>query len=266
MADGAAMNEVPRDLLAFQQAFTGYVRDPQHASAPPGIPLERMQLYAQLVFGNVERVMSNMFPVLKSLLPECQWLALAREFFRDHDMHDPLFQSMPREFPGFLEQRAPAAQDPPYLLELAHWEWVDYALSIDATDIDLTDIDREGCLLTGQPVMNPLVWMLSYAFPVQRFRDEAPPLNAPDTPTYLLAYRDTEDRVGYLELNAVAARLLELLDGGMYGSGADLLRVLAAELGKTCDEGFVAAGRVMLEDLRGRDIVLGSAMKVMPSP
>ncbi len=258
MSEAVVMNGNSASLLAFQQAFTGYVRDPQHRTPPPSIPLERMQLYAQLVFGNVERVMGNMFPVLKSRLPECQWLALAREFFRDHDLHDPLFQSMPREFLNFLEQRAPAADDPPYLLELAHWEWVDYALSIDTTEIELDGIERDGCIMDGLPVLNPLLWMLSYQHPVQRYRDEAPLAPAAESPTYLVAWRDLDDRVGYLELNAVTARLLELLDGGAHACGGLVLEALAAELGQPCDDDFVRAGSEILEDLRKRHVVLGT--------
>lgn len=257
MSESVVMNGTGESLLAFQQAFTGYVRDPEHRTPPSSIPLERMQLYAQLVFGNVERVMGNMFPVLKSRLPECQWHALAREFFRDHDLHDPLFQSMPREFLNFLEQRAPAAEDPPYLLELAHWEWVDYALSIDLTEIELDGVERDSALLTGRPRLNPLVWMLSYAFPVHRYRDEAP---AGEMPTYLVAYRDLEDRVGYLELNAVTARLLEMIDEGTHATGAEILHALAAQMGQACDDDFRRAGADMLEELRRRDIVLGCAV------
>ncbi len=257
MFDTTTSSTVPARLVEFQRTFTAYIRDPAHAPAPAEIALERMQLYADLVFGNVERVMSNMFPVLKSRLDACQWHQLAREFFRDHQLHDPLFQSMPREFLRFLETRTPAADDPPYLLELAHWEWVDYALSIDLMEISRDGVDRDACLLTGKPVLNPLVWMLSYQYPVQRFRDEAPALDAPPQPTYLVAYRDGEDRIGYLELNAVTARLLELLDSGECASGAALLQVLAAELGQACNAAFVTAGQEMLDDLRARDIVLG---------
>ena len=260
MFDTSTQSPGPQNLERFQRAFTAYVRDPEHAVAPTELPLERMQLYAQLVFGNVERVMSNMFPVLKSRLDDEAWYTLARSFFRDHDLHDPLFQSMPREFLRFVEQRAPQAGDPPWLLELAHWEWVDYALSIDVTEIPTDGINPAGDLLRGLPRLNPLVWMLSYQFPVQRFRDETPLADAPDAPTYLVAYRDREDRVGYLELNAVTARLLEMLDGAQGANGEEILRALAAELGQPDDARFMAAGSAILDDLRARDIVLGVAL------
>ena len=265
MFDTTTSSAAAAGLVDFQRAFTAYIRDPARAPAPVEIPPERMQLYAELVFGNVERVMSNMFPVLKSRLSVCHWHQLAREFFRDHDLHDPLFQSMPREFLRFLENRTPAAHEPPYLLELAHWEWVDYALSIDLTEITRDGIVRDGCLLSSKPALNPLVWMLCYQFPVQRFRDQAPGCDAPPQPTYLVAYRDGEDRVGYLELNAVTARLLELLDGGEYARGEALLQVLAGELGQECNAAFLAAGQTMLEDLRARDIVLGVWREFPPS-
>ena len=257
MPEGPVVTAAMGALEHFQRAFTTYVRDPQQAQPPLEIPLERMQLYAQLVFGNVERVMSNMFPVLKSLLSEVRWRELARGFFRDHDMHDPLFQSMPREFVSYIEGLTPAADDPPFVLELAHYEWVDYALSIDTTEIDLTKVEREGCLLSGTPLLNPLVWMLSYQFPVHRFRDEAPLATAPAAPTYLVAYRDLEDCSGYFELNSVSARLMELLDESDGQCGAELLRRLAIESGADYNDVFIAAGRDMLESLRARDIVLG---------
>ena len=66
-------------------------------------------------------------------------------------------------------------------------------------------------------------------------------------------------------MNAVTARLLELLDGGECANGDALLQVLAGELGQACDAAFVAAGREMLEDLRVRDIVLGVRRECSPA-
>lgn len=245
-------------LRRFQTAFTAYIRDPAQATPPPEVTAERMQLYADLVFGNVERVMGNLFPVLKQVTPAVAWHTLVRSFFRDYPLHDPLFATMPQEFVNYLQSRAATADDAPFLLELAHYEWVDYALSVDEAEIDLTGIESDGDLLRGRPALNPLVWMLRYAFPVQRFRDEPPVFEAPATPTYLVAYRDREDRVGYLELNAVTARLLELIDQRGERCGQDLLAAIADERGHALTADFAAAGRAALEQLRAKDLVLGT--------
>jgi hypothetical protein len=245
-------------LARFQAAFTAYIRDPEHARRPPEIPPERMELYARLVFGNVERVMANMFPVMKSCLAEERWQALVRVFFRDYPMHDPLFRTMPQEFVTYLQGRPQEEGDPPYLLELAHYEWVDYALSVDETEIDLNGIDDAGDLLTGRPALNPLVWMLTYQYPVQTFRTEPPPAKPPESPIYLVAVRGRDDRVAFLELNAVSAHLLELIDERPALCGQELLEATAADLGEDVTPAFYAGGREILERLRARDVILGT--------
>ena len=251
-------------LVRFQSAFTAYVRDPEHAPSPHEIPRERMDLYARLVFGNVERVMSNMFPVLKSHLAETAWNTIVRAFFRDFPMHDPLFRTMPKEFVRYLQERPRADDDPPYLLELAHYEWVDYALTVDESEIDLTGVDEDGDLLAGRPALNPLLWMLSYDFPVHTFRSEQPSTSAPALPTYLVASRGRDDRLTILELNAVSARLLELIDEQPARSGQELLEITAADLGHEVTPTFLSAGRDMLERFRAKDVILGSYTLAVP--
>lgn len=248
----------PGALARFQQAFTAHVRDAAGSPAPGALPPARMALYRELVFGNVERVMGNMFPVLKSLLAPDAWDALTRAFFRDHALHDPLFQSMPREFVDYLAARPPAPDDPPWLLELAHYEWVDYALSIAPDETPPAALDPGGDLLAGRPRPTALLWMLNYAWPVQHFRGEALPVAAPDTPTYLAAWRDGEDRVRFLELAPSAARLLEMLGEDTAGSGLEALQALAAEMGVDCDAAFIAAGRETLEAWRAAGIIVAA--------
>ena len=244
-------------LARFQAAFTAYIRDPEHATAPPEVTPERMALYSRLVFGNCERVMSNMFPVLKQVLPEAQWQGLARSFFRDHPMHDPLFQAMPQEFVRYLQGRPRAAEEPPFLLELAHYEWVDYALSVDEAEISLEGIDADGDLLEGRPALNPLVWMLRYEFPVHTYREHPPAAAPASQPTYLVACRALDDRVHFMELNAVSARLLELIDEASADTGRDLLRRLAGELQQAADA-LLDSGLEMLRQLRTKAVLLGT--------
>ena len=53
-------------------------------------------------------------------------------------------------------------------LELAHYEWVELALSLDTREIRQDGINPDGDLLSGVPVLNELSWSLVYDYPVQR--------------------------------------------------------------------------------------------------
>ena len=70
MSDAAGGAASYGALARFPKTFTTYARDPDQSQCPPRDPHERMKLYSRLVFGDVERVMSNMCPVLKSRVPE----------------------------------------------------------------------------------------------------------------------------------------------------------------------------------------------------
>ena len=39
-----------------QHAFTAYIRDPDHQPVPKGINPERMQVYQELIYNNLDRV------------------------------------------------------------------------------------------------------------------------------------------------------------------------------------------------------------------
>lgn len=241
-----------------QFGFTGNIRDPEGAPAPPDIEERRMEIYRDLLYQNVQNFLAGTFPVLRNICTDERWHELMRDYFRDHHAHTPLFPKMPQEFLHYLEHgRARRPGDFPFLLELAHYEWVELALSIDARDIDRTGIDRHGDLLEGIPVLSPLAWPLAYRFPVQRIRPDFLPDAAPDQPTYLVVYRDEADKVGFLELNPVAARLTELIQEESGRPGRALLQQIATELQHPDPAVVISGGLEILEEMRARDVVLG---------
>jgi hypothetical protein len=218
-----------------------------------------MGIYRDLLYNNVESFLANAFPVLRRIHDDKRWHALIRDYFRTHRAHTPLFPRMPQEFVQYLEgERRNAACDFPFLAELAHYEWVEVAVSLDPRDPDFTGVDPDGDLLSGEPVASPLAWPLAYAFPVQRISPEYLPVSAPDTPTYLVVYRARDDQVGFLELNSVTARLLELIREERGRPGRELLLQISAELRHPAPETVLENGRRALDELRSRDIVLGA--------
>ena len=252
--------EAPARLKAQQYAFAAHLRDPSAASAPTGLEDRRLQVYRELFYNNLEGLLASNFPVIRTLLGHAGWHALVRDFYREHRCHTPLFPELGKELLRYLETRQASGRgDPPFLLELAHYEWIELALALDEQEI--TDVPHrpDGDLLAEAPVPSPLAWPLAYAWPVQQLRAEYQPTQAPPQPTFLLVVRDRTDKVQFKGIDALGFQLMQALHDNQAGaSGRALLEALAAQLGAPDVPAFVAGGAAMLEQLRTRDAVLGT--------
>ena len=254
------MKTSPETLHAFQRqqlAFTAYIRDPQNHPLPPGIPQERMQVYVQLFSNGLNDQLSGVFPVLRAISSDAWWEAMLRDFLARHRARTPLFSRIGEEFLDYLQHtREPDPEDWPFLLELAHYEYAELAVAIDATP--LPEHDPNGDLLSGHPVPAPSAWNLSYHFPVHRIGPEFLPREPGEQPTQLLVYRDRADGVHFLEITPVTWRLLELLKEKPSFSGLEILKQIATELGHADPQAVITAGTRLLVDLRERNVLLGS--------
>ncbi|MGB5210650.1 MAG: putative DNA-binding domain-containing protein [Gammaproteobacteria bacterium] len=249
------------DLPEFQRqqlAFAAHIRDPDSQPAPPGIEDRRMAIYRDLFFNNVSQLLAKTFPVLHKIHGADAWRLLMRDYFSSHRAHTPLFLEMPREFLQYLEEeRGNVPGDPPFQLELAHYEWVELALSIDEREPDLTGVRRDGDLLEGRPVLTPLIWSLRYRFPVHQLGPDYQPEVAPDQPTLLVVHRNIAGKVGFMEINIVTARLLELLGDEGSGCGRQVLETVASEMDNADLATVIDGGRQIFEQLRARELILG---------
>lgn len=252
--------EVPARLKAQQYGFAAHLRDPSDAPAPDGIEDRRLQIYRELFYNNVENLLGNNFPVIRALRGDAAWHALVRDFYREHRCHTPLFPELGREFLRYLEARQQQGRgDPAFLLELAHYEWVELALALDEHDLDAIEHDPQGDLLAGVPLPSPTAWPLAYAWPVQRISAEFRPDMPPAQPTFLLVVRDRADKVQFKAIDALGFALMQSLhDNPGALSGRELLQALAQQHGVAEVESFVAGGARLLEQLRARDAILGT--------
>lgn len=255
----------PQNLPRFQQqqlAFTAHIRDPQNVPIPDGIDQRRMAVYSGIFFNGLSEQLSVNFPVLYKILSEERWNAMLRDFFVRHRAQTPLFTEIGLEFLEYLQQvREPAADDWPFMLELAHYEYVELAVSISDADEQedaQVEYDPNGNLLDGRPVVAPTAWNLSYAWPVHLIGPQHLPSKPPPEPTHLVVYRDRQGEVHFLEINAVTQRLLTLLKENPEASGLELLRQIATELQHPQADTVIEAGAALLADLRERNVVLGS--------
>ncbi|MGI9199935.1 MAG: HvfC family RiPP maturation protein, partial [Woeseiaceae bacterium] len=130
-----------------QFAFAAHIRDPKHVPAPDGIEDRRMAVYRDLFFNNLKSLLSNMFPVLKKLHSSDDWARIIRRFMVVHRASTPYFLQLPREFLAFLENEyEPRDNDFPFLLELAHYEYVELALSVAEAENDMQGVDPDADL------------------------------------------------------------------------------------------------------------------------
>lgn len=193
-----------------QQAFAAAIRDPRDRSGPSSAPLHRLQIYRQLAYNNVESFLSTGFPIVKAILGD-GWPPLIQDFLRRRRRQTPYLFELGQEFPAYLQnERGPNIEDSSFLLELAHYEWVELAVLIDEAPPP-----EENPALIEEPLshticLSELAWP-AYRFPVHRIGPDFQLAVPPDEQTFLLVYRDRSDEVNFLEIGAGAYQLLDAL-------------------------------------------------------
>lgn len=244
-------------FLDTQRRFAAHLRDPDAAPAPTGIEDRRMAIYRDLFWRNIEGFISNGFPVLRSLLSDPDWQALVRAFYASHRCGSGYFADIPAEFLEWLNSGDyPRDRYPPFIAELAYYEWLEMAVGISTEEIPEQGIDQHGDLLRGQLVLSPLCALTGSHWPVHQIAADAVPTAPLDSPVWLLVWRDRADKVHFMQLNAASARLIQLLEQDEAATADSLITTLAAELGQppSALQPFLAD---ILQQWRQRDIILG---------
>lgn len=234
-----------------QLAFTQYLRDPS-GPLPGHLPVRPMAIYADLVYNNIEGFLAGFFPVLRSLLADDLWHRLVRLFVQQHSCQTPYFLEISQEFLQFLLARdGQLPEYPPYMLALAHYEWVELALDVSITSLPPQRLEAD--VLAGYPQLSPLAWPLSYHYPVHtigpRHANPAPEI------THLVVYRNRADEVKFLAANPLSQRLLQLLQNPMTGQAA--CGQIAAEIAHPKPSQLLLEGKALLEQLLALDIIVG---------
>ncbi len=242
-----------------QYALTAHIRDPDNVPPPDGIEERRLAIYRELFYNNTESLLAGTFPVLRRVMDDTAWHALIRDYFAHHQSHTPLFLEVPREFLRYLQdERGVRDGDAPYLLELAHYEWAELAVQILEDQPRFADDSATFDFLEGIPLVSPCAWYLCYSFPVHRIKPDFKPESAPPEATFLVVYRDRHDKVGFLQINAVTARLLEMLDNDPALTGRAALTAIAAEIQHPKPQTVIDGGQQILNNLYQHDIVIGT--------
>lgn len=246
---------------ATQLEFAAHIRNPELNPKPADVEARRMKIYLELFYNNIEGFLASGFPVVKKVLGNDRWHALAREFVHLHPSDTPYFLEISQEFLTFLSERSDDAEPlPDFLLELAHYEWVELALGVSELEIPERGFDRDADLIGGPLLLSPLIWGLAYRWPVHQIGPGRIPDAAPAEPTHLIVFRRRDDTVGFMEVNAVTLELVKLLEAGEQPRAA--LARIADQLPRVSSKVVYEQGLATLRRLRDAEIVLGVAEDV----
>ncbi|MCL1048343.1 putative DNA-binding domain-containing protein [Shewanella abyssi] len=195
-----------------QQNFMEYIKDPSKP-LPEGIEARRMNIYRELFFNNIDGFVSNAFPVLKTLYSEQDWQQRVQQFFAIHDCQTPIFIEIAQEFLLFLQTEYTATEiDPPFMLELAHYEWLELVVAVAQENpkqrvLDMAAMDAD-VISTMTLSVSATSQIAQYTFDVQHISEDYRPQQPTVNPQFFCIYSDFEDEVSFLQLNPLTAQVL----------------------------------------------------------
>ncbi|NOQ65287.1 MAG: hypothetical protein GQ582_12320 [Methyloprofundus sp.] len=252
-------------FLDYQHQFVDYLRHPQNDDSLPASLPTRINIYAKLLYSKIDASLHTCFPITRELLGATIWQDLVREFIKVHQCQSPLYREIPDEFIDYLMNENPQIELPDFMAELAHYEWMELVLETEKPLNTNPVFPINDDLLTITPALNPILHLLHYRFPVQsisptnkywkNWKNRPTPYN--QEAVILAGIRDADFKIYFIELNAVTARLIELMQEGLSTSEQALLEV-AAELHYGDHETILPFGIDILQQLKTQHIIIGA--------
>ena len=234
------------ELFDLQKAFTEHLRNPDQVPVPTGLDPRRVGIYSGLIFNNLSALLADFFPVIKTILDEDRWHHLVRDFFITHQAKTPYFTKVSEEFVHYLSGRQNIDADPAFLLELAHYEWIELYLYMhegNPPEVAVADSD----LLISPLSLSSIAQPLAYEYPVHLIREDYQPDEPGEQGTFLLVFRDRDESVRFFELQPFTYRLLEAINENPGLVAGDWLRDVAEQLVLSDSTAFINSGLDMLK-------------------
>ena len=238
------------DFQRYQLAFTAHIRDPGANKKPARVQNTRMAIYREIVFNNILGAVSTCFPVCKSVMGARAWRKLVRTFFANHQATTPIFREIPQQFLQFIDTKNDC---PLYFQSLAHYEWVE--LAVASVQTDPIKLSKKTDLLNEKPILAPAHMLLSYDYAVQSISKRHLPKGTEQT--YLLVFRNAENKVKFIALNPITFQLLNLIQTNEL-TGKQALTRLAEEIAHPDVGAIITFGEEILADLANQQAIVGS--------
>ncbi len=215
-------------------------------------PPHRLLVYRKLVHGGLGAALRAQMPRAVRRLGARLGPSIAR-FLAELGPRSHYLRDVPREL---VDHQTPAWRAdptlPPFLGDLARHELS--LFDVAAAPAGASDVDEEALDLARAVAIHPSTRLLAYDYPVHRLRDEDEALDS--DPTSLLAYRDRQNEVRYLELTPFGAALAAGLVSGV--PLGEAVRGACDRAAVAVDEGAVGRASQLLADLAERGVVLGA--------
>ncbi|MBV2129568.1 HvfC family RiPP maturation protein [Arsukibacterium indicum] len=246
------------DFKQLQQQFAAYIRAPHTTAPPAGIEQRRLQVYSELFFNNVKGFLDTAFPVLKTLYSEPDWTGLARQFFSNYACHSPYFLLIAEQFVSFLQDYQPTAADPPFLAELAHYEWAELYIATVSSEQQLPALDQAE--LNGDALDNTrlqlseLAMLCAYQWPVQQICVDFQPTE-PAQPVFFLLYRNKQDEVKFVQLSQATLLLLNHLAEQPGLTFGQLISAISPQLPGLTAQQLQQGALPLIRDLAGKGAI-----------
>lgn len=205
----AAVREVCLGGRPIEEAF---------ALAP--VERERMEVYRRFVAGHLVNILHHVYPRTERELGDERFARLREAFYAEHPPASWDQNRNAEPFPSFLRERA-AGDDalPPHVVELADYEWCDFAVAVSTEIIPLPE-------RVAAPALNPTLVLRPLHFDIAGWvRAEGPGSgSAPPRDEQILAFyrHPHEDRTYVRRATPLLLVVLKMLF-----EGVPLDRVLA---------------------------------------
>ena len=247
-----------KDFQTLQYQLAAHLRNPHSNPPPERLENRRLEIYRNLFFNNIVGFVSNAFPVLKKFYSENDWRTLIRKFYTQHKSHSPYFPDISKEFLDYLKNEHETCRvDPPFIKELAHYEWIELAMDMAEEDVDLAAIDPHGDPMKAPPALSPLAWRLMYRWPVHRIGPDFRPEEPSVEPTRLVVCRNRSDKVNFIVLNQMTDLLLDEIAQHPRRTGREQIEEVVRRLRLPDTDTALEGGARTFSKMREKDVILG---------
>lgn len=237
-----------------QRQFLAHLRNPKQQPLPAGFARQDVGVYVDLLHNKFNDSLTACFPVTHAILGETAWQRLLKDFIAEHRCRSPYYRQIPDEFVLYLQNERQATDDPPFLAELAHFEWMELVLSIAEAGPVATETLSDAQLMDAALVFAPVIRLLHYIWPVQHisrvYRPDDPP-----AATHILGFRDADDHVRFIALNPATAGLVQRLQKQC--TATQVLLELGKDLTVSELSNLLLFGKSILADLHRQGAIIG---------
>ncbi|MFZ2405838.1 MAG: putative DNA-binding domain-containing protein, partial [Methylobacter sp.] len=198
-------------MMAFQvlqRQFLAHLRNHGQQPLPTGFARQDAGVYVDLLYNKFNDSLTTCFPVSHALLGEAAWRQLLKAFIAEHSCRSPYYRQIPDEFVLYLQNERQATDDPPFLAELAHFEWMELVLSIAEAEPVAAETLSDAQLMDSVLMFAPVIRLLHYVWPVQHIGPAYQPGEPLPFSTHILGFRDAVDQVQFIDLNPATAGLI----------------------------------------------------------